>query len=230
MDETGWRVAGHSAWVWGATTEDATAYDVADARGFEEATGLVDEGYDGVLVRDGWAPYRKYTAAQHQTCTAHLVRRCDELIADLPGWARGTPRVVKDLLLDGLAARDLDETARAAAIVDLSERVELLGEQAHPHNECRKLVAHLLHERDALFTYLARSDIDAANWRAEQAVRPAVVNRKVWGGNRTWRGAATQGRMMSVLRTATQQSVDAIDYLARLARASTPDAIPPLFT
>jgi len=22
-------------------------------------------------------------------------------------------------------------------------------------------------------------------WRAEQAIRPAVVNRKVWGGNRT---------------------------------------------
>lgn len=36
--------------------------------------------------------------------------------------------------------------------------------------------------------------------------------------------------MMSVLRTATQQGVDAIDYLARLARAPTPDAIPSLFT
>lgn len=34
--------------------------------------------------------------------------------------------------------------------------------------------------------------------------------------------------MMSVLRTATQQGVDAIDYLARLARAPTPDAIPSL--
>jgi transposase len=72
--------------------------------------------------------------------------------------------------------------------------------------------------------------VDATNWRAEQAIRPAVVNRKVWGGNRTWRGAATQSRMMSVLRTATQQGVDAIDYLARFARAPTPDAIPSLFS
>ncbi len=138
--------------------------------------------------------------------------------------------MVKDLLLDGLAARDLDQTGRAAAIADLTERVELLGEQAHPHDENRKLVAHLLRERDALFTFLARPGIDATNWRAEQAVRPAVVNRKVWGGNRTWRGAATQGRMMSVLRTATQQGVDAIDYLASLARAPTPADIPSLFT
>jgi transposase len=230
MDETGWRVGGYSAWVWVATTEAATVYDVADGRGFEQACGLVDEDYDGVIVRDGWAPYRKYTKATHQTCTAHLVRRCDELIADLPAWARGTPRHVKDLLLDGLAARDLDDAARAEAIVDLSERVELLGEQAHPHDECRKLVAHLTNEMPALFTFLARPGIDATNWRAEQAIRPAVVNRKVWGGNRTWRGAATQGRMMSVLRTATQQGVDAIDYLAHLARAPTPDALPLLFT
>jgi transposase len=230
MDETGWRVGGRSAWVWVATTEDATAYDVADGRGFDQACGLVAEDYDGVIVRDGWAPYRRYTQAAHQTCTAHLLRRCDELIADLPGWARGTPRQVKDVLLDALAARDLDDAARAAAIVDLTERVELLGEQAHPHDECRRLVAHLTNETPALFTFLARPGIDATNWRAEQAIRPAVVNRKVWGGNRTWRGAATQGRVMSALRTTAQQGVDAIDYFARLARAPTPDAIPSLFT
>lgn len=229
MDETGWRVGGYSAWVWVAATPEATAYNVADGRGFEEATALVEADYHGVVVRDGWAPYRRYTKATHQTCTAHLLRRCDELIADLPGWARGTPRQVKDILLDGLAARDLDGDGRAAAIVDLAERVELLGEQAHPHDECRKLVAHLTNEAPALFTFLDCPDIDATNWRAEQAIRPAVVNRKVWGGNRTWRGAATQGRMMTVLRTASQQGVDAIEFLAHLARAPTPDAIPSLF-
>jgi transposase len=230
MDETGWRVGGFSAWMWVATTEHATAYDVAGGRGFDQATNLVDEDYDGTIVRDGWAPYRRYTAATHQSCVGHLLRRCDELITDLPGWARSTPRQVKDLLGDALAARDLDDAGRAAAIVELGERLELLAEQAHPHDENRKLIAHLVNERDALFTFLARPGIDATNWRAEQAIRPAVVNRKVWGGNRTWRGAATQGRMMSVLRTAAQQGVDAIDYLACLARAPTTDAIPLLFT
>ena len=182
-----------------------------------------------MIVRDGWAPYRRYTHASHQSCTAHLVRRCDELIGDLPAWARGTPRQVRAILLDGLAARDLDDTARAAAIVDLAERVGLLGQDPQAHDECRRLVKHLVAEAPALFTFLARPDVDATNWRAEQAIRPAVVNRKVWGGNRTWRGAATQGRIMTVLRTATQQGVDAIDYLAHLARAPNPATFP-LFT
>jgi transposase len=227
MDETGWRVGGESAWLWVATTPDATAYAVADGRGFAEACHLVDADYPGVIVRDGWAPYRCYSHATHQSCVAHLLRRCHELVEDLPAWARGTPRQAADILHTALAARDLPDTDRADVIVDLAERVELLAADPHPHDECRKLVKHLANEADALFTFLARPAVDATNWRAEQAIRPAVVNRKVWGGNRTWRGATTHSRIITVLRTATQQGVDAIDYLARLARA--PNA-PPLFT
>lgn len=227
MDETGWRVNGETAWLWVATTPEATAYNVADGRGFDQACDLVTEDYTGVIVRDGWAPYRSYTAATHQTCLAHIMRRSHDLTTDLPAWARGTPRVVSDLLHEALAARDLDDEDRATVIADLAERVELLAEQPQAHDECRKLVNHLNNEADALFSFLARPDVDATNWRAEQAIRPAVVNRKVWGGNRTWRGAATQGRIMTVLRTAAQQGIDPIDYLTRLARAPTPI---PLFT
>lgn len=168
-------------------------------------------------MRDGWAPYRQYSNSTHQTCLAHLDRRAEEMIADLPAWARGTPRQVKAILGEALAARDLDAVGRAAVIEDLTERVELLGEQAHPHDENRKLIKHLLNERHALFSFLADPSIDATSWRAEQAIRPAVVNRKVSGGNRSNRGAVTQGRMTTLLRTATQQGVDAIDYLIRLA-------------
>lgn len=226
MDETGWRINGAGVWLWAATSREVTVYNVAEGRGFDQACDLVDADYTGTIVRDGWAPYRSYTDATHQTCTAHLLRRRHELIDDLPAWARGTPRQVKDLLLDGLAARDLDDDERAAKVVDLTERIDLLGEQAHPHDECRKLVKHLLNERDALFRYLADPAIDATNWRGEQAIRPAVVNRKVSGGNRSPRGAATQGRMMTVFRTATQQGIDALDYLVHLARAPDPATVP----
>ncbi len=229
MDETGWKVEARSAWLWVATAEGVTAYWVADGRGFDEAIILLDADYDGVLVRDGWAPYRKYEAATHQSCVAHLLRRAHEMIDDNPGWARGTPRQVKDLLQEGLAARDLGPRRRQEVAADLVDRIELLADQAHPYDANRKLVAHLYNERQAIFTFLTHPGVDATNWRGEQAVRPAVVNRKVWGGNRTWPGAGTQSRIMSVLRTAAQQGIDAIDWLARYARA--PDlALVPLFT
>ena len=218
-DETGWRVGGGPAWLWVATADGLTVYNVAGGRGYDEACEILDGDYDGVLVRDGWAPYRRYQHATHQSCTAHFLRRCNEMIDDNPGWARGTPRQVKDMLLDALGARDLSAKCRRAVAADLVDRIELLADQAHPYDANRRLVAHLHNERHALFTFLARPEVPATNWQAEQGVRPAVVNRKVWGGNRTWTGAATQSRMMTVLRTAAQQGVDAIDGLAAFARA-----------
>jgi transposase len=80
----------------------------------------------------------------------------------------------------------------------------------------------LAKEAPAMFSFLADDRVDATNWRAEQGIRPAVVNRKVWGGNRTARGGRTQGTVMSVIRTATQHGVDAIDYLTSLARGPDP--------
>jgi transposase len=225
MDETGWRVEALSAWLWVATSREATAYNVAEGRDFDAANLLVDEDYDGTLVRDGWVVYRRYENARHQTCMAHLLRRCTEMESDLPAWARGTPREVKEILMEALDARGLSKEKRRAVVDDLAERIELIAEAAHPHDANRRLVKHLTNEADALFTFLGDPAIDATNWRGEQAIRPAVVNRKVWGGNRTWRGAATQGRIMSAIRTATQQGVDPIEFLIRLARAPDPGAV-----
>ena len=150
------------------------------------------------------------------------------MVEDLPAWARHTPRDLKDLLLEALDARDLDDAERADAVADIGERIDLLAEQATPHDENRKLIKHLLHERHALLTFLTMPGVDATNWRGEQGVRPAVVNRKVWGGNRTERGAEHQGRLMTFLRTANQQGADAIAMLVDLARAPTPGVVPGL--
>jgi transposase len=80
---------------------------------------------------------------------------------------------------------------------------------------------HLAKESGALFTCLLIDGVDATNWKGETGVRPCVVNRKTWGGNRTWRGAKTQGVITSVIATAAKNGVDAIAYLT--ARARSPD-------
>jgi transposase len=61
--------------------------------------------------------------------------------------------------------------------------------------------------------------VPATNGEAEQAIRPAVVNRKVWGGNRTPAGAQAQGVLMSVLRTCRQQALSALDFVSQSLRA-----------
>ncbi len=64
--------------------------------------------------------------------------------------------------------------------------------------------------------------LDATNWRAEQAIRPAVVIRKVCGGNRTRHGADTQQVLASVVRTARQRDLDLPPLIAAMLRAAEP--------
>lgn len=83
----------------------------------------------------------------------------------------------------------------------------------------RRFAAHLTVELPALFSFLFEPTIDATNWRAEQALRPAVVNRKVCGGNRSDRGADTQQVLASVIRTARQRGFNAGEILVDLLHA-----------
>lgn len=89
--------------------------------------------------------------------------------------------------------------------------------------DVQRFAAHLTVEFPALFTFLLdQMAIDATNWRAEQALRPAVVTRKVCGGNRSWRGAATQQILASVLRTAYQRRLDAHALVVAMLRDRRP--------
>jgi transposase len=234
MDETGWRVRGIRVWLWVAAAELVTVYAIRPGRGFEEAVELIGADYEGLLVRDGWGPYRGFKKAVHQTCTAHLLRRCNEMLETAQGRGREIPRAVKAILLGALELRNQRD---AGVIIEPDFQAELdkleqrlRGQLARPvsgtDSSQGRLLRHLDREFDALFTFLRLPGVPATNWMAEQALRPAVVNRKVWGGNRTWRGARHQERLMTVLRTARQQRSSPITILADLLR--NPGSVAPL--
>jgi transposase len=227
-DETGWRVGGARAWLWAFVGDQVTVYRIAQGRGYQDAAAVLGEDYAGTIERDGWAPYRRFQNATHQTCLAHLLRRCRELLSDAVAGQAKTPHAVRRILEHALALRcdrdagTLDAGQLAAEIQGLEAAVDRLvaGATRYPPN--RRLLNHLAGERDHLFTFLRIPGVQATNWRAEHAIRPAVVCRKAWGGNRTWTGAATWQALTSVLRTASQQGRDPIELLARLLRAPAP--------
>jgi transposase len=227
-DETGWRVAGARQWLWAFVGDRVSVYLIAGGRGYEQAALVLGEDFAGVLERDGWAPYRRFEHATHQTCVAHLLRRAHAMIEDAIAGQAKVPHAVRRILTDALALRDehdpdvIDADAFGLRVEELNERTDrlLAGNPTHPPN--RKLLAHLANEREHLFTFLTRPGVEATNWRAEQALRPAVLNRKHWGGNKTWQGAHTQHVLMSVIRSARQQQLDPVALLADLARQPQP--------
>src|SRR5437667_10613587 len=86
----------------------------------------------------------------------------------------------------------------------------------------RRLAKHLRHEQPWLFTFLHCPGIEATNNAAERPLRPAVVARKTWGGNRTENGHKTQQMLISILTTCRQQGKDSFDRITELFLSSAP--------
>jgi transposase len=203
-DETGWRIGGWLAWLHVAVTQDAVAYVIARQRGVEASALLIGEDYAGKLIHDGWASYDRFWRAVHQTCLTHLLRRCHELLETATRGAVVFPRKVKALLQESLQTRDQRDArtitvkAANAKADDLQKRMTILVRPVKTNAANERFSRHLLRHTSQLFTFLRHKGIDATNHRAEQAIRPAVVNRKVWGGNRTEAGAVAQSVLMTV--------------------------------
>ena len=100
----------------------------------------------------------------------------------------------------------------------IEAKMDRLLDEPDLHDESLRFAMHLLRYRDGLFLFLDRPDVDATNYRAEQAIRPAVINRKTSGGNRTPRGARAQAVLMSIQRTAKLRSVSALDAFKQMLR------------
>jgi transposase len=224
MDETGWRVGGRSQWLWVAVSEAVTVYSILPGRGFAQAASILGAGYDGWLLHDGLRLYYGFEKANHQSCLAHLIRRCRDIIAISSPAASQFASRVKVLLQHALELRDrhgsqqITRHGLATATGRLDASLDELLSHTFRVPQNIRLAKHLRHEQPYLFTFLHCPGLDATNNAAERALRPAVVARKVWGGNRTWDGARTQQILMSVLRTGSQQGKDTFALLVALQR------------
>jgi transposase len=225
-DETGWKIGGHKAWLHVAATREDSYYMITRGRGTREATALIGIDYEGTIVRDGLASYRVFTKASAQTCLAHLLRRIDGLLQSESDSAR------QKWLLDGkrvlqrsIKIRDRRDHAAVGprglmiSIGQVEAEMDRLIEAAPEGEAVQRFVHHLKRERQALFTFLHRDAVPATNFLAEQALRPAVVNRKMsGGGNNTPTGAASQAALMTVLHSARKRLRNGLTLLVDAMR------------
>jgi transposase len=224
-DETGWRIGGHSAWLHVWVGERSTAYAIDSQRRADALEDVIGRNWSGVLSHDGYATYDRFAEATHQSCVAHVLRRARGLLDGARRGAVRFPRLVIGLFTEAVHLRN--EHLRGAVSLEalqdqrdiFDDRLAELLSRRRRVAEHARFVTHLCRHFEKWFTFLFRPVVEATNWLAEQAIRPAVVNRKVWGGNRTRAGAKAQGVLMSVLETVRRTSRCVVDYVSESLRA-----------
>lgn len=224
-DETGWRIGGRPAWLHVWVGERSTAYAIDSQRSADALERVIGVDWSGILSHDGFASYERFAAALHQQCVAHVLRRAREM---LDGAARGAvrfPRQVIALFTEAVHLRN-EHHRGAVPLESLQDQRDVFDDRLlsllrRPRRVAayRTFTKHLWNHFEQWFTFLFNPVVEATNWLAEQAIRPAVVNRKVWGGNRTPAGAWAQGVLMSVLETVSRTTRSMVDYVSESLRA-----------
>ena len=234
-DETGWRVAGTTHWLWCFAGDRTVFYMIDRSRGSPALQKFFTRYFDGVLITDFWSPYDGIDCADRQKCWPHLLRdvasvddRCrgdrewDSFCRRLMGVYRDSRR---------LQARKstLDAAEYEVAALRLEGRLIGLGVEEWTHREARRLSRRLKKYHSELLTFLHRDQVPMDNNAGERAIRPAVLIRKTSYANQSDRGALTQSVLMTVFRTLRLRGLQPIDtILEALATWSQTGTLPPL--
>jgi transposase len=224
-DETGWRVAGRPAWLHAWVARRATCYAIDPHRKADVLERLIGLAWSGTMVHDGFASYDRFEAATHQQCLGHVLRRVRDLEAQATRGAVHYPRKLIALFTEAIHLRnrfkrgEVSAERLAQARKTFDGRLRRLAWPAREVPAYETLSGHLWRHLDEWFTFLSHPEIEPTNWEGEQAIRPAVVNRKVWGGDRTWAGAHAQEVLMSVLETCRRAGRSGLDFVSQTLRA-----------
>jgi transposase len=236
-DDTGWRVGGTPAPLMACETDAATVYQSRPRHRHEEVQEVIPTDYAGVMVTDRGRSYdaQAFDRVDQHKCLAHILRSISQAVETKPGRARDFGEQLKALLQEALtlwhAHHDGGGTAfKVEAEALQAELASYLRDRRRkdPDNQRRLNELGWHHDRGHLLRFLADPWIAPTNNRAERALRPAVIARKVSHCSKNDRGAHAFAAFTSVVRTLAKHSADVlVEGLYHLFRTPSLQGAPP---
>jgi transposase len=222
VDETGWFEQNERHWLWTAVGDEdtpITAFRIDPSRSREALEALVDEDFEGIVSSDRYGAYNGRDPEHRQICWQHLVRDFRGLVArDGPGAEpAGQLLTIAWLIFWKLSQIRRGDTTRA----QLRERVDetwrpatrKILQRATQADDAPGIFANLLEREPALWTFAWVDGVEPTNNRAERAVRPAVIKRKLSFGTQSADGSRLVERMLTVCQSLRRQGRSVLDFL-----------------
>ena len=222
VDETSWWIGGPGHWLWVFTSPTTTLYQVRESRGAAVVSDVLTASYPGVLVSDCLNIYDTVPFEQKHKCIAHHQKAIREQL-DSPGLGDRTYLENWRSFFRQVCAiwkiwdRLSSEQRTAARVNYAAARDELLARELTQEQD-RRIRNRLVKQQPFLLTCLDKPEsVEPTNNRAERALRPAVIARKVSCGNKTMRGKQTWEVLSSLLSTWWQRGQQTLVRLATRA-------------
>ncbi|MDD5030717.1 MAG: IS66 family transposase [Rhodoferax sp.] len=243
-DESGLRVAKKLHWLHVLATNTLTWLGCHPKRGTQafESLALLHQ-FKGVLVHDGWIPY-KALACEHALCNQHHLRELTYLFEEQgQAWAGDMIELLEHANhQDNLNCADgktpnYDRLAYKKEVADLRALYDAILAQAQAENplavsngkrgrtkqsKATNLIARLRDYSDDVWRFMMQADVPFTNNLAEQTVRMPKVKQKVSGCFRTPQGAQNYCVIRSYCATMQKQGRNIFECLFQAFMGATP--------
>jgi len=213
VDETSIHVQGERHWIWTFSTPSESFFVIRKSRGMKVLTEVLTRRFKGIIVCDGWKPYARFTN-RIQRCWAHLLRESKE-IAEKFEEAIPLHNMLKELYEILTEALENDPPPKVRKTLWKLARKALRHwiMKEYSIEKVRKFIGKINNGFDYWFTFIINPGVEPTNNRAERALRPHVVLRKILGTLRNDKGTSIHERIMTTLATWGQKGLDKLQML-----------------
>jgi transposase len=221
-DETSWRLRSKRCWLWIGATPKATFFGIDPSRS-RQAYERIFGAFPNTLCSDRYSVYDAHTGKK-QACLAHIDRDFNKM-SERAGADGALGRILCGELDDifrlwkkfkeGASSRqDLQDKAQVH-IENIKDALTIAASSSGIQQKSAGLCRNLLKHFHTLWTFLYEEDVEPTNNRAERGLRPAVIWRKVSGGNQSDWGLTFTERLLTTCCTLKQQSVNVFEFLTK---------------
>lgn len=223
IDESPHKEGQSKSWIWTFVATSFTFFACRLSRAADVPKQLLGEAFDGRINCDRARMYWAFEKLQY--CWAHLKRDFQGLI-DSPcsikrRLGHDLMRPTKEMFALWKKVRDgtLSRTDFQKQIQPIRRRIESVLLRGYFDGRVRGFCTDLYENRDRLWVFVDVERIEPTNNAAEQALRHAVIWRKLSFGTQSASGSRFVERMLTVIETCRRQKKDVYAWLGETVRA-----------
>ncbi len=213
-DETGWRMDGNPWQLWCFCNRSLAYFHLDPSRGAKVPKAILGEDYHGILHADFYAAYNFLPKVQR--CLVHFLRAISDELEVRPEDKSLTDLKdgLKSIIEKGTQLKKIDDAQqRNAGRQQLEDQLKTLAKLKSKNKKTNTLIKRLVRHQHELIRFVDHPQAEFHNNRAERALRPEVIFRKLSFGNRTPSGAYNYQILATVLETCRLKGKNLTDFI-----------------